>query len=47
LRRGRNQLPVRWITVSDRTSGAISGTSCTALAPVPMTATRWSRRSWS
>ena len=35
-----NQLPVRWKTLSDLTVGAISGTNWTALAPVPMTATR-------
>ncbi len=42
-----NQLPVRWNTVMCATSGAMAGTNCTALAPVPTTATRFPRRSWS
>ncbi len=37
---GRHQIGVRWKTVSCSTSGAISGISCTAEAPVPITATR-------
>jgi hypothetical protein len=45
LRRGRNQLPVRWKTTSRSASSAISGTNCTALAPVPTTATRLPLRS--
>ena len=45
--RGKNQLPLRWKTVMWPTSGAIAGTNCTALAPVPTTATRWPRRSTS
>src|SRR4051812_30489027 len=40
---------VRWKTSNSPTTGAISGMNCTALAPVPMTATRLPRRSrsWS
>ena len=37
---GVHQLAVRWYTVSDATSPAIAGISCTPLDPVPMTATR-------
>ncbi len=47
LRRGRNQLPVRWKTVMWATRWAIAGTNWTALAPVPTTATRLPVRSWS
>ena len=43
--RGRNQLPVRWKTTSCLVLGAISGMNCTALAPVPITATRLPVRS--
>ncbi len=48
-RRGSIQLPLRWKTVSRATSGAISGTTWTAVAPVPTNATRLPRRSvpWS
>ncbi len=48
-RRGSTQAGVRWNTVSDNASGCTSGTSCTADAPVPTTATRRPRRSasWS
>jgi hypothetical protein len=31
---------VRWNTSNSPVRGAISGTNCTALAPVPITATR-------
>jgi hypothetical protein len=34
---------VRWNTSSSSTTGAISGMNCTALAPVPMTATALAR----
>ena len=37
---GVHQLAVRWYTVSDATSSAMDGISCTPLDPVPMTATR-------
>ena len=37
---GRHQIGVRWKTVRCSTSGAIDGMTCTAEAPVPMTATR-------
>ncbi len=37
---GVHQFGVRWYTVSDATSPAIAGISCTPLEPVPMTATR-------
>src|SRR6185436_5514140 len=37
---GVHQLAVRWYTVSDATSPAIAGISCTPLDPVPTTATR-------
>ncbi len=40
---GRHQIGVRGNTVSPATSGAIVGTSCTAEAPVPITATRLPR----
>ncbi len=36
---------VRWKTTSSSTTDAISGMTCTALAPVPITATRLPRRS--
>ena len=45
--RGKNQLPLRWNTVIFPTSGAMAGTNCTALAPVPTTATRLPCRSTS
>ena len=38
--RGSSQLGVRWNTLSRATSGAICGTNCTALAPLPITPTR-------
>ena len=37
---GVHQLAVRWYTVSEATSSAITGMICTPLDPVPMTATR-------
>ena len=37
---GVHQLAVRWYTVSEATSSAMTGTICTPLDPVPMTATR-------
>ena len=37
---GVHQLAVRWYTVSEATSPAMAGISCTPLDPVPMTATR-------
>ena len=37
---GVHQLAVRWYTVSEATSSAMAGISCTPLDPVPMTATR-------
>lgn len=36
---GTTQIGVRWKTVSDSAAFAASGMSCTAVAPVPMTAT--------
>jgi hypothetical protein len=36
---GTTQPGVRWKTESFATWGAIAGTTCTALAPVPITAT--------
>ena len=47
FRRGRNQFPVRWNTYRRATCSAISGTNWTALAPVPITATRLPARSYS
>jgi hypothetical protein len=38
---------VRWKTVSDSTRGWISGTNCTAEAPLPIVATRAPPRSCS
>ena len=37
---GVHQLADRWYTVSDATSSAITGITCTPLDPVPITATR-------
>ena len=37
---GVHQLAVRWYTVSEATSSAMAGITCTPLDPVPMTATR-------
>ena len=37
---GVHQLAVRWYTVSEATSSAMAGMTCTPLDPVPMTATR-------
>ncbi len=37
---GVHQLALRWYTVSDATSPAMAGTTCTPLDPVPITATR-------
>ena len=37
---GVHQLAVRWYTVSEATSPAMAGITCTPLDPVPMTATR-------
>ena len=47
--RGMTQAGVRWKTVTCAASDAISGTSCTDDAPVPITATRLpaSDRVWS
>ena len=39
-------MPVRWKTTSRSTREAISGMNCTALAPVPITATRLPVRSY-
>jgi hypothetical protein len=39
-RLGTTHAGVRWKTLSLPTTGAIDGTTCTPLAPVPMTATR-------
>ena len=44
---GRHQTGVRCRTVSRSTSGAIAGITCTAEAPVPISATRLPRRSTS
>ena len=37
---GVHQLALRWYTVREATSSAMTGTICTPLDPVPMTATR-------
>ena len=42
---GVTQIGVRWKTVSSEATSAISGISCTAVAPVPITATRLPARS--
>ena len=45
LWRGAHQFGRRWYTVSSPTLSAISPITCTPVAPVPMTATRWPVRS--
>ena len=44
---GVAQFGVRWYTVSEATSGAMIGMTCTPLDPVPMTATRLPLKSTS